>query len=127
MRIKKELISHLIEYGYLIEKTTTLLIVIGFIVITIIIPAWPSTFINYMRNPTVYGLPSLGNALLTSILLIITGLTAYLIPHFTPLMKPHGFREIHDKRTRNLYLAIISVTLSVTILVYLLFALTLIL
>ena len=126
MRVKRELLAHLLEYGYLAEKATGVLIVIGFIVLLIVLPAWPVTVINYIRNPVVYGLTSLGNAILYTSLIIASGLTAYLLPHFAPLLKPHSFKEVKDRRTRILYLSITAIILSITVLVYFLFALTLI-
>ena len=126
MRVKRELLGHLMEYGYIAEKTTSLLIILSFIVIILIIPAWPVTVINYIRNPAVYGLTSLGNSILTTVLIIASGFTAYLLPHFAPILKPHGFKEVRDKRLRLMYVSIISIILSITVLIYLLFGLTLI-
>ncbi|OYT40841.1 MAG: hypothetical protein B6U89_00835 [Desulfurococcales archaeon ex4484_58] len=126
MKVKRELISHLIDYGYIIEKTTTLLIIASFIIVLLTIPAWPTTISNYMKNPIRYGLPSLGLAILVSTLLLATGLTAFLLPYFEPILRPHGFRELRDKRMLTIYITLIAVTASITVLVYLLFSLTLI-
>lgn len=126
MRIKRELLAYLLEYEYLAEKIVKIIVVASFILLLIILPAWPVTIINYIRNPAIYGLTSLGNALLYTSLALASGLTAYLIPHFAPLMKPHGFRTMKDQRTRILYLSIISIILSITVLIYFLSALTLI-
>ncbi len=126
MRIKRELIGHLMEYGYLAEKTTSILIALGFVLILMIIPAWPITIINYIRNPAIFGLTSLGNSILTTVLIISTGFIAYLLPHFTPLLRPHGFKEVRDRRMRIMYVTLVSVIMSITVLAYLLFALTLI-
>jgi len=125
LKIKREIVSHLIEYGYLAEKTTGTMLLIATILVIVIIPAWPTALINYIRSPAVYGLSSLGNSILITTLLIAAGFTAYLIPHFAPIMKPHGFREARDVRTKILYSTLIASIVSITILIYLIASLTL--
>ena len=125
MRVKKEHLSHLFEYGYINDKLVQVLNILISIIIAVIVPAWPITVVNYIRNPAVYGLTALGTSILMTIILLITGFTAFIIPHFTPSMKTGRFKELRDERTKMLYLSIISAILLIAVLTYLLFSLTL--
>lgn len=124
MKIKRERFANLIEYSYFVEKTTTLILLVVSIVVTIIIPAWPVTLVNYIENPNVAGQYSLGISILATTLILLSSIAAFLIPYFTPLLKTRSLKEIRDTRTRNLYLLLIATLLSIIIVVYLLAALT---
>lgn len=124
LKIKKERFANLVEYGYFIEKITVLILLVASIIILVIIPAWPITLINYIQNPSIAGQYSLGISILATTLILLSSIAAFLIPYFTPLLKTRSFKEIRDTRTRNLYLIVIATLLSITIIVYLLAALT---
>uniref|UniRef100_A0A7C4HCY6 Uncharacterized protein n=1 Tax=Staphylothermus marinus TaxID=2280 RepID=A0A7C4HCY6_STAMA len=124
MKIKKERFANLIEYGYFTDKTISLLLIIVSLTLVIIIAAWPTTIIDYLENPSIAGQYSLGVSILTTTLILLSSIVAFLIPYFTPLFKTRSFREIRDTRTKNLYLFSTAALLSTAIIVYLLAALT---
>lgn len=119
-RIKKELLGHLLEYGYVIEKMSTLILAMALLVLIIIIPNWYRTMLNYSINPQVYGIRYIGTSILIMVLMLINAFVAYLIPYFAPSLRPRGFRGIRDKRTLSIYLALIAILLSLSILSYVL-------
>ncbi len=123
-RIRKELISHLLEYEYFIEKALSFIIALSLLIIVIVIPNWPVSLQAYGQNPTPTALHEVGISMFITMLLLMAGLTAYLVPHFEPVFRPHGFRALKDKRMLNLYLALINGLLAVSILIYLIYGLT---
>lgn len=124
MKVKKERFANLLEYGFLIERASIVLLIVSSVVLAIIIPAWPVTIANYFENPNIAGQYSLGLSILATTLMLLSSIAAFLIPYFTPLLKTRSSKELRDVRTRNLYLLVTATLLSVTILVYLLAALT---
>lgn len=119
-RIKKELLGHLLEYGYVIEKVSTLILAIVFLITIIVIPNWYRTFLNYSLNPQLYGVRYIGTSILITVLMLVNAFIAYLIPHFAPSLRPRGFRMLKDRRTLSIYLALIASLLSLSILSYVL-------
>lgn len=122
-RRKKELVGHLLEFGYFIEKTGKVIIAGTLLLLLIVIPGWTVTIQNYALNP-MYGLRGIGLSLLVSILLGVGIFIAFLIPHFEPELRPRSFRVVKDRRMRSIYLALIGSLLSFIILVYLLMGIT---
>lgn len=122
-RLKKELVGHLLEFEYFIEKASNIIIAGTLLLLLIIIPGWIVTIQNYALNPT-YGLRGIGLSLLVSVLLGIGIFIAFLVPHFEPELRPHSFRVIKDRRMRTIYLVLISSLLSFIILIYILMGIT---
>ncbi|RLG80134.1 MAG: hypothetical protein DRO13_04470 [Thermoprotei archaeon] len=123
MKTKRELLGYLMEYEYITEKAANVAIAVCFLIVLLIIPNWPTTLVNYVENPATMELSELGNSILSTTLILATGLTAYLVPHFEPMLKPRSFRELRDKKTRDLYLAVIASVVSITVLAYFLLSL----
>lgn len=124
MKVKRELMAHLFDYGYLTEKVVSILIILVSALVLIVVPAWPNTVLNYMESPDILGIYSLGHSILTTTLLVISSLAAYLVPHLSQSSRARGSKEARGSRTRSLYLSAASALLTVTTLIYLLFALT---
>ncbi len=124
-KIRKELLGSLLEYGYVIEKASAIILAIVLIIITIIVPDWYRAIYNYSVNPQAYGLRYLGSSILLTVLVLINAFIAYLIPYFAPMLKHRGYKTIRDKRTLTMYLMLTSVLASITILSYVLFTLQL--
>lgn len=123
-RIRKELVSHLLEYEYFIEKASSLMVGFVLLLIVIVVPNWPITFKKYGAGPTSIALRDIGLSMFITMLLLMAGFTAILVPHFEPYLRPKGFRTLKDKRTLNMYLALITGLLSVVVLAYLIYAVT---
>ncbi len=122
-RVRKELLSHLLEYEYFIEKASSFIIVLTLIILIIVIPNWTVSLTDYETSPTPTSLHEVGISMFITVLLLMAGLTAFLVPHFEPVFRPHGFRALKDKRMLNLYLALINGLLAVSVLVYLIYGL----
>ncbi len=122
-KIRRELISHLLEYEYFIEKALSM--IIGFVILAllIILPNWPLVLYEYIQSPSAFTLRNIGISMMITMLILTALFTAYLIPHFDPTLRPHGFRATRDKRMLNIYLALISSLLAITVLGYLLYTL----
>ncbi len=119
-RIKKELVGHLLEYDYLIEKASKIIIVLVTLSTIAIIPDWARTLYNYSMNPYAYGLQYIGLSILVTVLVLMSASTAFVIPHLSPTFRPTGFRKTRDKRMLSIYLTLTSTLLSIVILGYIL-------
>ncbi len=119
-RIKKELVGHLLEYDYLIEKASKIIIVLVTLLTIAIIPDWARTLYNYSMNPYAYGLQYIGLSILITVLVLVSASTAFVIPHLSPTFRPTGFRKTRDKRMLSIYLTLTSTILSIVILGYIL-------
>ncbi len=124
-RIKRELISHLLEYEYFIEKASGVLIAFVFILLIVILPNWPIALQNYIGNPSALTLRDIGISTMITMLILISAATAYFIPHFDPTLRPHGFRAVTDRRMLNIYLALIASLLGIAVISYLIYVLIL--
>ena len=119
-RIKKELVGHLLEYDYLIEKASKIIILLVTLSTIAIIPDWARTLYNYSMNPYAYGLQYIGLSILVTVLVLVSASTAFVIPHLSPTFRPTGFRKTRDKRMLSIYLTLTSTLLSIVILGYIL-------
>ncbi len=119
-RIKKELVGHLLDYDYLIEKASKIIIVLVTLSTIAIIPDWTRTLYNYSMNPYAYGLQYIGLSILVTVLVLVSASTAFIIPHLSPTFRPTGFRKTRDKRMLSIYLTLTSTLLSIVILGYIL-------
>jgi uncharacterized membrane protein len=122
--IRKELVSHLMEYEYFIDKASSFIVALTVLVLIIIIPNWPATLSGYSTNPSPESLHEIGVSTLITALVLMAATIAYLIPHFEPTLRPHGFKTLRDKRMLNLYLAIIVGLLAVITITYIVYGLT---
>ncbi|MCD6301754.1 MAG: hypothetical protein J7L82_06790 [Staphylothermus sp.] len=119
-RVRKELVGHLLEYDYLIDKASKIILGLVFLLTIIIIPDWTRTLYNYSINPYTYGIQYIGLSILITVLLLLAALTAFIIPHLSPTFRPTGFRRTRDERMLSIYLTLTSTLLSIVILGYIL-------
>jgi len=123
LSFRKELLAHLIEYDYLLEKLSLLAIVAVAVALIVVIPSWPTAIVNYIVNSSIYGLASLGSPLVLTLLMAVSGYAEYTATYRVVQTKPRGPREKGKGRVERGILAS-SLLIALTIFAYTIIALT---
>jgi len=122
LKVKKELIARIVEYDVLTDKLQAIVSWIAVAVLIIVLAAWPTTIANYMVNPALYGIASIGSSLLFTVLALLTGYAAYILPRTATPVKSRSSKRVGQREKPKIVAACLSASLAV--LTYLVFALT---
>jgi len=122
LKVKKELIARIVEYDILTDKLQAIVSWIAVAVLIIVLAAWPTTIVNYMVNPELYGVTSIGSSLLFTVLALLAGYAAYALPRTTTPAKSRSLKRVSHREKPKIVAACLSASLAV--LAYLVFALT---
>ncbi len=115
-RIKREHLSYILEFDYVIEKSSKLVLALLGLVIIAIVPGWVRALTVYFEN---YGLTSIqviGVPLVVTVVMLLSLFIAFVIPHFEPTLQPKGFRSLKETGVARIYLTLIVGLLGLTIL-----------
>ncbi len=115
-RIKREHLSYILEFDYVIEKSSKLVLALFGLIIIAIVPGWVRALTVYFEN---YGLTSIqviGVPLVVTVVMLLSLFIAFVIPHFEPTLQPKGFRSLKERGVARIYLTLIVGLLDLTIL-----------
>ncbi len=115
-RIKREHLSYILEFDYVIEKSSKLVLALFGLMIIAIVPGWVRALTVYFEN---YGLTSIqviGVPLVVTVVMLLSLFIAFVIPHFEPTLQPKGFRSLKETGVARIYLTLIVGLLGLTIL-----------
>ncbi len=115
-RIKREHLSYILEFDYVIEKSSKLVLALFGLMIIAIVPGWVRALTVYFEN---YGLTSIqviGAPLVVTVVMLLSLFIAFVIPHFEPSLQPKGFRSLKETGVARIYLTLIVGLLGLTIL-----------
>ncbi len=115
-RIKREHLSYILEFDYVIEKSSKLVLALFGLMIIAIVPGWVRALTVYFEN---YGLTSIqviGVPLVVTVVMLLSLFIAFVIPHFEPSLQPKGFRSLKETGVTRIYLTLIVGLLGLTIL-----------
>ncbi len=115
-RIKREHLSYILEFDYVIEKSSKLVLALFGLMIIAIVPGWVRALTVYFEN---YGLTSIqviGVPLVVTVVMLLSLFIAFVIPHFEPSLQPKGFRSLKETGVARIYLTLIVGLLGLTIL-----------
>lgn len=115
-RIKREHLSYILEFDYVIEKSSKLVLALFGLMIIAIVPGWVRALTVYFEN---YGLTSIqviGVPLVITVVMLLSLFIAFVIPHFEPSLQPKGFKSLKETGVARIYLTLIVGLLGLTIL-----------
>ncbi len=115
-RIKREHLSYILEFDYVIEKSSKLVLALLGLVIIAIVPGWVRALTVYFENYGLTGIQVIGVPLVVTVVMLLSLFIAFVIPHFEPTLQPKGFRSLKETGVARIYLTLIVGLLGLTIL-----------
>ncbi len=111
----KSVIGYDFEHEYFGEKIGRYVVAILFIITVIVLADWYNGATMYMLLPAGQGFFYLGLSIVATVLILMTAIVPFFLPHFEPTLRPKGFRRTLDKRTLTMMLFItVSILLIVS-------------